>query len=63
MGDRTRHLLRYRDRIFSQEFVNQLKTMGIKEVLSAPRSPGKGVCGTSHRLASPRMSQSSDCAQ
>jgi putative transposase len=34
-----RYLLRDRDRIFGQEFVNQVKAMGIKQVLSAPRSP------------------------
>jgi transposase InsO family protein len=32
-------LLRDRDRIFGQEFVAQVKAMGIKQVLSAPRSP------------------------
>jgi len=34
-----RYLLRDRDRIFGQHFVNQVKAMGIKQVLSAPRSP------------------------
>jgi transposase InsO family protein len=34
-----RYLLRDRDRIFGQDFVNQVKAMGIKQVLSAPRSP------------------------
>jgi transposase InsO family protein len=34
-----RYLLRDRDRIFGHEFVKQLKAMGIKQVLSAPRSP------------------------
>jgi putative transposase len=34
-----RYLLRDRDRIFGQEFVNQVKAMGIEQVLSAPRSP------------------------
>ena len=33
------YLLRDRDRIFGLEFVNQVKAMGIKQVLSAPRSP------------------------
>jgi hypothetical protein len=33
-----RNLLRDRDRIFSQEFGKQVKAMGIKRVLSAPRS-------------------------
>jgi transposase InsO family protein len=34
-----RYLLRDRDRIFGHEFVQQVKAMGIKQVLSAPRSP------------------------
>lgn len=34
-----RYLLRDRDRIFGHEFVHQVKVMGIKQVLSAPRSP------------------------
>ena len=34
-----RYLLRDRDRIFGEEFVDAVKTMGIKQVLSAPRSP------------------------
>ena len=34
-----RYLLRDRDRIFGDEFTQQLKDMGIQEVLSAPRSP------------------------
>src|SRR4051812_32855805 len=34
-----RSLLRDRDRIFGPEFVDQVKAMGIKQVLSAPRSP------------------------
>jgi len=34
-----RYLLRDRDRIFGHEFVEQVKVMGIKQVLSAPRSP------------------------
>jgi putative transposase len=34
-----RYLLRDRDRIFGQDFVEQVKAMGIKQVLSAPRSP------------------------
>jgi putative transposase len=33
------YLLRDRDRIFGQEFVDQVSVMGIKQVLSAPRSP------------------------
>jgi putative transposase len=34
-----RFLLRDRDRIFGHEFVNQLKAMGIKQVLSTPGAP------------------------
>src|SRR4051812_40504364 len=34
-----RYLLRDRDRIFGEEFVEQVKAMGIKRVLSTPRSP------------------------
>ena len=34
-----RYLLRDRDRIFGHEFVEQVKAMGIKQVLSRPRSP------------------------
>jgi transposase InsO family protein len=34
-----RYLLRDRDRIFGQDFVEQGKAMGIKQGLSAPRSP------------------------
>jgi len=33
------YLLRDRDRIFGQDFVDQVKAIGIKQVLSAPRSP------------------------
>src|SRR5258706_14911805 len=33
------YLLRDRDRIFGRDFVSQVKAMGIKQVLSAPRSP------------------------
>jgi hypothetical protein len=33
------YLLRDRDRIFGQDFVDQVKAMGIKQGLSAPRSP------------------------
>jgi putative transposase len=32
-------LLRDRDRIFGKDFVDQVKAMGIQQVLSAPRSP------------------------
>ena len=34
-----RYLLRDRDRIFGDDFRSQARDMGIKEVLSAPRSP------------------------
>ena len=34
-----RYLLRDRDRIFGRDFVEQVKAMDIKQVLSAPRSP------------------------
>jgi putative transposase len=34
-----RYLLRDRDRVFGHDFVEQVKAMGIKQVLSAPRSP------------------------
>ena len=34
-----RYVLRDRDRIFGHQFVEQVKAMGIKQVLSAPRSP------------------------
>jgi transposase InsO family protein len=34
-----RYLLRDRDKIFGREFVDQVKAMGIEQVLSAPRSP------------------------
>jgi putative transposase len=33
------YLLRDRDRIFGRDFVEQVQAMGIKQVLSAPRSP------------------------
>ena len=49
-----RCLLRDRDGIFGQEFRKQVEDMGIKEVLSAPRSPWQRahverVIGTIHR--------------
>ena len=34
-----RYLLRDRDRTLGQEFVKQVKAMGIQQALSAPRSP------------------------
>jgi transposase InsO family protein len=36
-----RFLLRDRDSIFGHEFVQQLKAMGIKQVLSTPNAPGQ----------------------
>ena len=33
------YLLRDRDRIFGEDFVDQVNAMGVKQVLSAPRSP------------------------
>jgi transposase InsO family protein len=38
-GRRRRYLLRDRDQIFDADFVKQVKAMGIKQVLGAPRSP------------------------
>ena len=34
-----RYLLRHRDQIFGKDFVDQVKALGIKQVLSEPRSP------------------------
>jgi len=39
-----RYLLRDRDRIFGKPFVDQIKSMGIKQVLWAPRSPWQRAC-------------------
>jgi transposase InsO family protein len=39
VGSTPRFLLRDRDGIFSDAFVEQVKAMGIKQVLSTPRSP------------------------
>jgi transposase InsO family protein len=39
MDTAPQYLLRDRDRIFGKDFVEQVKAMGIKQVLSAPRSP------------------------
>ena len=49
-----KYLLRDRDRIFGRDFVNQVKAIGIKQVLSAPRSPWQRayverVIGTNRR--------------
>ena len=38
-GSAPRYLLRDRDRIFGRDFVDQVKAMGIRQVLSAPRCP------------------------
>jgi transposase InsO family protein len=34
-----RYLVRDRDRVFGHDFIEQVKAMGIKQVVSAPRSP------------------------
>jgi hypothetical protein len=39
-----RYLRRDRDRIFGQDFVDQVKAMDIKQVLSAPLSPWQRAC-------------------
>jgi transposase InsO family protein len=38
-GSEPRYLLRDRDRIYGQEFVERVQAIGIKEVQTAPRSP------------------------
>ena len=38
-GQLPRYLLRDRDAIFGKDFRKQVRDMGIREVLSAPRSP------------------------
>ena len=54
--DAPRYLLRDRDRIFGKDFVDQVKAMGIKQVLSAPRSPWqRALCRTADRHHSPRV--------
>jgi len=57
------YLLRDRDRIFGQEFVMQVKAMGIKQVLSAPRSPWQRLRRAGHRHDPPRVSGSLDRVQ
>jgi hypothetical protein len=37
------YLLRDRDRIFGKDVVDQIKAIGINQVLSAPRTPGNGL--------------------
>ena len=59
-----RYLLRDRDCIFGHDFVEQVKAMGIKQVLSAPRSPWQRayverVIGTIRR----EWCRSPDCVQ
>ena len=55
------HLLRDRDRIFGHDFVEQVRAVGIKQVLSAPRSLlAAFIRGTSHRHDSPRVPGSHD---
>jgi transposase InsO family protein len=54
-----RYLLRDRDRIFGKDFVDQVQAIGIKQVLSAPRSPRqRAYVETSDRHHSPRVSGS-----
>ena len=50
-----RYLLRDRDRIFGHEFVEQVKAMGIKQVLAAV-SVATSLRRTAHWLDSPRVS-------
>ena len=59
-----RYLLRDRDRIFGQEFVKQVRAMGIKPVLSAPRFP-VATClrRAGHRHDPPRVPGSLDRIQ
>src|SRR5437870_13026957 len=39
LGQRPRYLLRDRDRAYGEKFCETAKSMGIREVLAAPRSP------------------------
>ena len=48
-----RYLLRDRDAIFGDEFREQVRGMGICEVLSAPRSPWLSLCRTGDWIRSP----------
>jgi transposase InsO family protein len=62
-----RYLLRDRDRIFGYDFVRQVKAMGIKQVLSAPRSPWQRayverVIGTIRRECLDHLSCSTNAA-
>ena len=60
-----RYLLRDHDRIFGADFVKQVKAMGIKQVLAAPRSLAlaASLCGAGDRHASPRVPGSRDRMQ
>jgi hypothetical protein len=55
-----RYLLRDRDRIFGTDFVKQVKAMGIKQVLAAPRSPWQRLHRARHRDHSARVPGSRD---
>jgi transposase InsO family protein len=62
-----RYLLRDRDRIFGPDFVTQVKAMGIKQVLSAPRSPCQRayverLIGTARRVSNPTTDGTRACA-
>src|SRR5216683_355902 len=51
-----KYLIRDRDAIFGGEFVAMTKSMGIEEVVTAPRSPWpESICGTTDRIHSPRV--------
>ena len=55
-----RFLLRDRDAIFGNDFREQVRDMGISEVLSAPRGLAASVCGTGGWIRSPRVPRSCD---
>jgi hypothetical protein len=56
-----RYLLRDRDGIFGGEFRKDVKAMGIKEVLSAPRSPAADLGCQKRRRTGRRRSQPAAC--
>ena len=58
-----RYLLRDRDGIFGQDFVKQVKAMGINQVFSAPRPVATCLRGTCDRHPSPRVFGSYDRVQ
>ena len=59
-----RYLLRDRDRIFGHDFVEQVKAMGIKQVLvRATITMAASICRTGHRHYSSRMPGSPDRVQ